>query len=400
MINWDLLFAIIFYSLIILIFFWKRNKFDVQNKIFVMYKTKLGLKLMDKLAKKFPKLLNFLGIMGIILGYLGMAFIFIILIKETFKFLTIDGAVPPLAPVLPGIAIPGAPTLSFWHWIIAIFIVALVHEMAHGIMARVHKIQVKSSGVFFLGPIFGAFVEPNEKEMEKVSIKKQLSILAAGPFSNIIFGFIFLLIVTFGLAPAMGNMLEFKSITINQILEGYPMEKTNIEVPFKIISVDNHKIDDESDFIELVSALKPGTEMTLETDKGSYSIVTVADPNNSTKGFIGISGFEIEQQIKPEVIAKYGLFWPNALQWISLLTLWLFLINIGVGLFNLLPLGPVDGGKMFYLTNLIIFKDKIKAQKIFGFISFLLLVIILINLYPYISKLIIFLLKPVGMFIS
>ena len=41
----------------------------------------------------------------------------------------------------------------------------------------------------------------------------------------------------------------------------------------------------------------------------------------------------------------------------------MWVANLGVGLFNLLPLGIVDGGKMFYLVSLGFFKKEEIAKK-------------------------------------
>ena len=47
--------------------------------------------------------------------------------------------------LLPGVkVIPGLPTMSFWHWIVAIFILATVHETCHGIFARLNNVKLKS----------------------------------------------------------------------------------------------------------------------------------------------------------------------------------------------------------------------------------------------------------------
>src|SRR3989344_6122478 len=192
--NLDLIFAIIFYGIIYILFLKFRNKFEIQNKIFVLYKTKLGLKSMDSLAKKYPRILNFLGYISILVGFVGIIFIFYILIDGTLKLIITPASQPVLSPVLPGVQIPGLPNLSFWHWIISILIVATVHEFCHGVYSRLSGVKIKSSGFAFLGPILAAFVEPDEKQMNKKSTKQQLAILSAGPFSNIVVGFVVLAI--------------------------------------------------------------------------------------------------------------------------------------------------------------------------------------------------------------
>ena len=67
--------------------------------------------------------------------------------------------------------------------------------------------------------------------------------------------------------------------------------------------------------------------------------------------------------------------------------MWLFLISVGVGLFNLLPLGPVDGGRMIYSLGLIFFSEKV-AKRILLFASLVCLALIIINMIPWIEKLI------------
>ena len=52
---------------------------------------------MGKVAKKFPKTIKFIGVIGIVVGYLAMAFIFILLIKETILS-KIKGREPIISP--------------------------------------------------------------------------------------------------------------------------------------------------------------------------------------------------------------------------------------------------------------------------------------------------------------
>ena len=69
---------------------------------------------------------------------------------------------------------------------------------------------------------------------------------------------------------------------------------------------------------------------------------------------------------------------------------WLFNISVGVGLFNLLPLGPVDGGRMFY-TAMLKFMSKKKALNILSIVSLIIFAMILINMLPFFTRLLNFL---------
>src|SRR3989344_2693347 len=218
--NFDLIFAILFYGLILMFFVRNRKDFEVQAKIIAIYRTKLGLRWMDRLAKIFPRVWKFFGVIGIFVGFSGMAFIFYWLFKGTIDLILKPLSTPALAPVLPGIRVPGLPALSFWHWIIAIFLVAAVHEFCHGIFSRVYKIKVESSGFALFGPILGAFVEPNEKHLIRSSKTAQLSIISAGPFSNIIFGILCLLLLNFAMSPVLEKFYEPDGIKIKEVVAG------------------------------------------------------------------------------------------------------------------------------------------------------------------------------------
>ncbi len=392
--NFDLLFAILFYGLILVFYLRNKERFKVQGKVFFLYPTHIGLRLMDKIAKAFPKILRVLSYVSIFIGFTGMGYIFYVLIKGTFSLFFVPTAIPAVAPVLPGIKIPGAPVLSFFHWIIAIFVVAVVHEFSHGVFARLYDLKVKSSGFAFLGPILAAFVEPDEKHLAKAKSKEQLSVFSAGPFSNFVFGILFFLVFSFATGPIEARMIDADGIIVNQVMEGFPAEKIGLKAPFVIKSINGEEVLNFVNFSRVVSGIKPGEEIALTTDKGSFEIITVKNPENESKGFIGISGFDQKTRINESFEKKYGDNVYGVLHWINLLVVWLFIINIGIGLFNLLPLGPVDGGRMFFVVALSVFKDRKKAQKVWNVVSMFCLLLIVINMLPWLSKLVMFLLKP------
>jgi len=381
--NWDLISILIFYGILITLYLKYRNKFTVQGKIFVLYKTKWGLNLMDKFSKYFPRLQKVIAQIGVYVGFASMVFIFYILIQETIKFIIIPGTPPPLAPVLPGVKIAGAPVLSFWHWIISIFIVAGLHEFSHGLVARLYKIPVKSSGFAFLGPILAAFVEPNEQVMQKKKRKEQLAVFAAGPFSNIIFAGIILLILMFIVSPFLVKIYDNNGVTITDATEGYPLYASEIDLPFTVYSLNGEETLSATDFLNKTYYLKPGDTAILETDQGEIEITTVPHPQNESIAFFGMAGIEQEITLKEEYsyLEKYDGF----INWIKILLVWLFLISFGIGLFNLLPLGPVDGGRMFYTLALVIFKKEIIAKKLLTVLSLFLLLLILISLVPWLT---------------
>ena len=393
--DFDLILFIIFCIGLFIFFKTHRSKFEVQGKIIALYKTKLGLKFMEKFTKLPKWIVHILSTSSILIGFSGMILIFYELIKGTFKLVTVPNAQPVLAPVLPGVSVPGLPKLSFLHWIISIFIVAVIHEFSHGIFARMHNTKVQSSGFLIMGPILGAFVEPDEEELKKKSAYKQLSIFAAGPFSNIITGIVFWLIALLIINPLAYGAIEYNGVQIAGLDENYPAMQAGLKIGYEITAIDNQEIKSVEDFIKIMNSKKPNDQILIKTKDKEFNLKLVENPNNKELGYLGIKVTGISAAIKEDVAAKYGTKLPWVLFWLSKLFFWLWLISIGIALFNLLPLGPVDGGRML-LTGLGIFIKKEKnTKKIWGFVSFFLLALIVINLLPFLKKLLLFLIKPI-----
>src|SRR3989344_7129085 len=388
--NWDLILLVIFYLILFTIFRIFRNKFELQWGIFALYRTKIGLDLMDKIAKKFPRTLNALSYVSVTIGFIGMAITLVFLVIGALSFLS-PVPQPQVAPVLPGVSIAGLPKLSFWHWIISILIAATIHEFMHGVYSRLNNVKIKSSGFAFLGPILAAFVEPDEKILVKKSNLHQIEIFSAGPFSNILLGLVFFFIIGFVTTPIQSNLFESTGIIVNTVMENQPAFNAGLKTPFTITEINGKATNDIKSFLEATSNIKPGHKVSLVTLDAPYNIIAGENPDNKSKGFIGISNFDLDTKVKPEIESKYGSFLPAAFSWINMLFFWIFVVSIGIGLFNLLPLGPVDGGRMFFSGLLVFFRNnEVRAKKIWSFFTMLCLFLIFINLVPYLYKLLIF----------
>jgi len=287
------------------------------------------------------------------------------------------GIVQPFVP-----NVPGTIFVPFFYFIISIFIIATIHEFSHGMIARVHNIKLKSSGFAFLGIILpiipAAFVEPDEKELMKRPIRQQLSVFAAGPFSNILLAFAILGIFLVALAPVVEAIIDFDGIRVVKLEENYPAQQAGIELDEIIHEIDGLLLTDLSNFSSTLKQYSPGDEITVKTDKQDYQIVLAKNPSNESLAFIGLSA-KPAIKTKPAFEAKYGTFLSNAILWFIGLLYWLFLLNFGIGLFNLIPLGPIDGGRMFKAALSRFFDEK-KAVKIWGYTSFFILSALILNI--------------------
>ena len=368
MANYDLIFGILFYVLVIFFFYIMRKNVTIKGILFI-YRTKAGLKAMDKIANIFPRLLKGMEPVSIIIGFISMAALFIFLIYYTFLLFIRPDTPAALAPLLPGVRIPGLPILPFWFFIISVFFIIIVHESAHGIFARLHNLKIKSSGLVFLGPLPGAFVEPDEKKMSKLSAKAQLGILSAGSFANIILFLVVFLISILILSPFTSSLLDDNQVMINKLEEGFPLEKGGIEEGEIILSVNDNDVINVLSFTEFMAKTKPGDELLIKTDKRKAKVIAAEHPRGENFGYLGVV-------IGP---ANFTAF-ENVILWFTRLFFWIWLISLGVGLFNWLPLFITDGGRMAYVLTHKIFNDKKKALRAWSSINLLCLFIILIQL--------------------
>lgn len=227
-IVYDLIFLIVFGVIAVYLLYKNKQNLKRQGWIF-LYHTKVGLKFIDWVAKKFEKVLKPLSYVVIASGYILMASILWMISRTVWVYVSTPipeqlKNLPPIAPLIPyfpklfGLE-SFFPPLYFTYFLVALAIVAVSHEFAHGIFARLWKIRVKTTGLAFFGPFFGAFVEPDEKQMSKAPTKQQLSILAAGTFANILMTIIFGLLLWgfFSLSFSPGGVIfnAYAQTTIN-----------------------------------------------------------------------------------------------------------------------------------------------------------------------------------------
>lgn len=381
--------AIVFIILLGLFLYFQRKKLELQKIFFpilyfLMYRSKIGLRFMDGTAKKYPRVLRRAAVAGIILGFLGMILIAGSLIHNMIKLLTEPAAVSGVQLVLP-VRIKGSFFVPFFYWIISIMIIALVHEFSHGIVARAYNMKIKSSGFAFLGilvPILpAAFVEPDEKELRKRPRIQQLSVFAAGPISNVMLGFMVLALLLVVIGPVTAALFSNTGVEITGLIESetpYPAEAAGIRAGETVTALGDTAVEDLQTFTKLLKTRKPGDSVVVSTDKNSYTLTLAENPDNSSQAYLGVY-VQQKSELRPSVGDSIGTFLPSVIIWIVGLLYWLYLLNLGIGLFNLVPLGPIDGGRML-LTALQKYFDEEKAQRYWRLVSAFFLCLIVANI--------------------
>ena len=407
-------YAFLLVIMVILIVFILKNKKKVAVEkflwyfiYFVMYRTKRGLKLIDNIAKKYKRLVKIFAVSGVVAGFVGMGFITVFFVKGFIDFLLstlnlMPSYVSPMALVLP-FPVKGAVFVPPIYWLLSIIVLAVCHEGAHGIVARRNKIKLHSTGFAILGviaPILpAAFVEPDEKDLLKKKPWQQIEMYSAGPFANIIlfgvFFLIFSLLSSYVLAPInvayqpMANvMYSYDSVEFVDYFEKdySPAYLNSIPVNTTYVKIDGKPIFEsgKNNFEQILSNSKPGDVVSLENENGSiYNVVLSVNPevlksqnlaSTQDPGFLGVT-----LRYAGEEFSFGNLFKDIAIKFMMGLFFWLALLNIGVGLFNLLPMGPLDGGRIL-LTTFTKFFGEEKGKKLNKIVTWVLFVMFLLLL--------------------
>jgi len=381
-------FILIFYLLVVLFIALSWKKIDRQAKIIFLYRMKLGIRWMDYISQKFREWVILFGYIGMGAGFVGLVVISYVLIQNLYALITQPAAVSGVSLVLPGVHVPGLGVLPFWYWILAIFSIAVVHEFSHGVVARAHKIEVKNTGLVFLGPILGAFVEPNEKKLRAEKDIVQYSVLAAGSFSNIVLAVVALLFLNFAFMPLQETMVTPSGFSFGSHVEGnLPAAQAGLKPGMIITGINDQEISNFQEFNDELTFYRPGESIIVNTAEKDYTVTLAPNPENEKKPFLGVLNIKNEFNIKEKYGSGAGKALYVIVDWLAGFIRWLFLLSMGIGLFNLLPLPIVDGGRMaqVFLHKL---KGPERGERLYHKVSLFFLVILLLNLfYPFLAKL-------------
>jgi len=367
----DIGLLVIFVIFISFFLYLKRKNLKKEGLLF-LYKTTWGMNLIDRIGKKYKKTLNFLSYISIGMGYLlmvSMLYLFgkIIYIYVAYPSIVRSIKIPPITPLIPYLPqmfkLDFLPPFYFTYWIVILAIIAITHEFMHGIFMRRYGIKINSTGFGFFPfffPIFlAAFVEQDEKSMKKSTPFKQMAVLAAGTFANVLTAILFFAVmvllfatafvpagaafntysysaVTFAGITSMNNIslenptydnllilskaeglneIEYKNKTylINKVgLE--EQENATIylflyddspairaEIDGAIVKINETSIKDWVSLGEEISKYSPGENITITTKINdtiitNYNITLGKNPDDSTKAWIGVGYVELKSK--------------------------------------------------------------------------------------------------------
>jgi membrane-associated protease RseP (regulator of RpoE activity) len=317
--------------------------------------------------------------------------------------------------LLPGIN-PFLPILYGW---LAIVCAIVVHEGAHGIIARNRGLNVKSSGLlFFLIVPIGAFVDVDEEQIAKAKSKDSLRVMAAGVGGNIAVALaclLALLLIVNGLTPLVNG------VYIYGVTDGMPAETAGLLPGDVFVSVDNTTITNYEALKTLLDNKNPGDVVQVTVARGAKwkerfsTSVTLTESDGRTVMGVTIGDIMTNETLSyyrtltPETLSLYLVppsllpalvpfsdslapFYTSALgaQWhvYANAFFWIWFVNVNVAVFNALPIYPLDGGRIFNITLKSILCRRVSEKTIsritFAVTAALILVLLLIVVIPFV----------------
>ncbi len=342
-----LLSVIAFFLVMAIFLIVDRKNIEVNNYVLFMRRTQRGRGLIERISSFSENFWNKVGVVSIAVGIIGMVFAFIfigsIFTQQIFGPPTAEGPALVLpSPSGEATARPGVIAVPFWEWIISILVLVVVHEGMHGIMVKNVKSNIKSLGLALFVVIPGAFVEPDEEDLEKKNWKEQIKVYSGGSFANFCLAFVTFIFLSFAFLPAFTvqgvGFMGYVDATEYDI-DRFPAEELNLTSP--ILSIEGHRTKSLEDFRELLDEYNPGDEIHVETMDSTTRLQLVENPEDPGKPFMGISGVSTTHALD----SRYrDTTFGGLLDFLRSLFSWMVILNIGIGVMNLLPVKPLDGG--------------------------------------------------------
>lgn len=287
---------------------------------------------------------------SVVAGFLMMGFAFWFLLNNVSNYFEEPTKFSELTILIPGVTLTSSASITYF--LLSIPIVLVIHEGAHGIVATLEKIKIKTGGFAIFIALFAGFVEPDEEEFNKAKKISKLRVIGAGATSNVIFSFalgaILLTNPLFAIVlpePILGWMYEEPDgVLVLSIIEGSGAEKAGLQPNDIITAINGIDVRTPLDFQKAdivpgqtvnVSILRAGQQLELP-------IVIMPSEDDPERGLIGI--------IRDNSFAYKPVY--NFIEWnnpsLSMFLLWLWMISFFIGIINMLPLPILDGGKFIH----------------------------------------------------
>ena len=359
----------------------------------------------DKFAvfRRFFRVYGSVGVIAVIIVSIFITFMLFVSVRYTLLVQPEPTGIykPQNILLLPGINEYVPSTLAVW---LAFIITIGVHEFGHAILCRVENIKVKTMGALIAVIPIGFFVEPDEEELDRTKGMAKIRMFGAGITNNLVVGFsCFVLRIL-----CMGLVMPVSLPIIHGVYKDYPADRAGIPPGSIVTAINGVPVGSRTDVSTILNATKPGDVLilTAEHDKNvkDYPLTLAAwpaDVPNRTSGFMGVEYYDgtAVMAVVQGLLSPVGFFQfliipfsnDTGIQFLRILAFetsdttyysvpfegfwgvmhllfWCAWINLNVGIFNAIPMIPLDGGYIFKegLDRLL---DRRGLMKYSGYVS-------------------------------
>lgn len=356
----------------------------------LMIKTRRGRDFIDWVGRA-RRFWTVASTIGVILAAVTMGAMMILLLVDAALAFRVTAAQAPTAQEALGI--PGLnPIIPLGYGLIALIIAVVLHELFHGFVARSQKIQVKSLGVLWCVIPVGAFVEPEEAEMQAASRLRRDRVAAAGVLANFVLAAVLFLVVS---AVVAGTVVpNANGVGVAYVLPNTPAQNVSLAAGDIITELNGTVTTTNAQLEDVLSTSYAGQQMQLQYYSSSLQrtvttnvtleplSVYTGNPSDASKGFLGISlAFLTPSQLQGTLVwppSTPAGAWTGTINWLVLpiaglepvsgatqnffhlqgplggnpgsfwiglnILYWIAWISLLLGASNALPLIPLDGG--------------------------------------------------------
>ncbi len=237
------------------------------------------------------------------------------------------------------------------YFFLAVPLILILHEGAHGVISVLEKIKVESGGFAILGVLIAGFVEPNEDEFKKAKSVSKLRLIGAGSSANLVSSiFVAALLIT---TPFFGAFLPLPvrdvfykpSIGLPIFDVDQDLEEGNLGLLEDdiITEINGKRIRSPQDLQEIEFGVGESVEIGIirNGEQRNINIITSPSEDDPSKGMIGIKHLGTSQ---------YPSKFPISLEFsrsVTLFLFWFWFLSWHISIFNMLPLYPLDGDQFF-----------------------------------------------------
>lgn len=373
------------------------KRFEVHYGLVLMVRTKRFLSAMDRMGRSAisrPVAWALLYLMPVAAAAAFLLFIGVFGVLLSSKGPQVASGIVSLGP-LANLGIPGLnPYIPILYGWIALVVGMVVHEGAHGVVARSLGLPVKNSGLIlflFVIPI-GAFVDIDENVLKQAKKSHAARVLAAGAGTNLVLA-ILCLILLVGIVGTMTPVVNGAAIT--SVSQGGPAAARDMLPGDVVTAVNGKPVTDLSTILGENTTLEAGQSLNFTVYRSGHTlqidnvtlvcceriIDTTTNQTLASWPIIGVASVS-EAGLRQEV-SSYSNIFNNPLVYIGCIpTLnfgtcqgavpfsssdvvfyssplgpglvpltnvlyWIFFLNFNLAIFNSLPIYPLDGGQAF-----------------------------------------------------